>query len=196
VTRLAVHRNPLPYASVLQARDPESIDLVVIHCTELPDLAMAREFGERIVYPETSTGNSGHFYVERSGFIEEWVPLHRVAHHVRGYNLHSVGIELDNPGRYPDWLDSRRQQMTEPYPQAQIEGLLTLLQELTLTLPALRWIAGHETLDRSRVSASDDSGQSVFRKRDPGPMFPWSTVLDTVGLDYLQDDELASYRST
>lgn len=195
MTRPAIHSNPLSYASALQARDPACIDLVVIHCTELPDLPMARQFGERVVYPETSTGNSGHYYVERSGVIEQWVPLHRVAHHVRGYNARSIGIELVNLGRYPDWLDSRRQQMTEPYPQAQINGLLCLLQELARTLPALRWIAGHETLDTSRVSASDDPAQRVFRKRDPGPMFPWPTVLPAVGLQYIQDDELASYRS-
>jgi N-acetylmuramoyl-L-alanine amidase len=190
----AIHSNPLPYASLLQARSTECIDLAVIHCTELPDLAMAREFGERILYPESSTGNSGHYYVERSGSIQEWVPPQRVAHHVRGYNARSIGIELVNLGRYPDWFDSRCQQMKEPYPQAQIDALVTLLQELGRILPALRWIAGHEVLDASKVAATDTSGQLISRKRDPGPLFPWSRVLAAIGLQYLQGEALDGYQ--
>jgi len=190
----AVHSNPLPYASLLQARSTECIDLAVIHCTELPDLAMAREFGERILYPDSSTGNSGHYYVERSGSIQEWVPPERVAHHVRGYNSRSIGIELVNLGRYPDWFDSRRQQMTEPYPQAQIDALLWLLQELGRMLPALCWITGHEVLDAGKVAATDPSGQLISRKRDPGPKFPWSRVLAAIDLQYLQGAALDKYQ--
>ena len=36
---------PLAYASRLQARTLAQVDLVVIHCTELPDLALARSTG-------------------------------------------------------------------------------------------------------------------------------------------------------
>ena len=50
---------PLPYEERLEARPLAQIDMVVIHCTELPDLAMAREFGERVHY-DSGTGNSGH----------------------------------------------------------------------------------------------------------------------------------------
>jgi len=195
VTKPTIHRNPLPYASSLQAREPGCIELAVIHCTELPDLDTAREFGERIVYPDSATGNSGHYYIERSGRIEEWVPPQRVAHHVRGYNARSIGIELVNLGRFPDWFDSRRQQMTQPYPPAQIEALTSLLRELTESLPALRWIAGHETLDTARVSASDDPQRQVCRKLDPGPMFPWTALLEDIGLRYLQGAALASFRT-
>ena len=183
MTGLTVHRNPLPYVEALGARRLESVDLVVIHCTELPDLSMARQFGERVVYPETATGNSGHYYIERSGHIEEWVPSYRVAHHVRGYNERSIGIELVNRGRYPDWFDSRTQDMTEPYPPVQVEALIALLRHLTLSVPALKWITGHENLDSGRVAASDDPRKTVFRKKDPGPMFPWPSVLDHVSLD-------------
>lgn len=193
MTRLTIHSNPLPYASSLQAREPACIELAVIHCTELPDLASAREFGERILYPDSATGNCGHYYIERSGRIEEWVPPQRVAHHVRGYNARSVGIELINLGRFPDWFDSRRQQMTEPYPQAQIDSLLWLLRELNRGLPALRWIVGHATLDTSQVPASDDPQSRVCRKLDPGPMFPWSALLADISLQYLQGNSLDSF---
>jgi hypothetical protein len=93
---LAIQQWPLPYVDQLQARPREAVTLVVIHCTELPDLAMAREFGERILYAETGTGNSGHYYIDRDGRIHEFVPVTRIAHHTRGYNPQSVGIELVN----------------------------------------------------------------------------------------------------
>jgi len=174
--------SPLPYVNLLGLRATSDIDLVVIHCTELPDLAAAREYGERIHYPQSGTGNSGHFYIDRDGSISRWVPENRIAHHVRGYNPRSVGIELVNRGRFPDWLDSRRQAMDEPYPGAQIGALLALLAKLKQELPSLRFIAGHEDLDRERVPASDDPAVQVHRKLDPGPRFPWTRVLSEVPL--------------
>ena len=174
---LQIHDDPLPYVEHLQRRERESVDLVVVHCTELPDLATAREYGERVVHA-SGTGNSGHYYIDRDGNISRYVPEERVAHHVRGHNEHSIGIELVNAGRYPDWLDSRRQVMTEPYPDAQIDALIALLAELAAKLPALREIAGHEDLDTGRVPASDDPDRKVRRKLDPGILFPWEDVLD------------------
>ena len=174
---------PLPYADRLDLRDPGTVDLVVIHCTELPDLAMAREFGERIHYPGSGTGHSGHFYIDRDGSTHAWVPVSRAAHHTRGYNDRSIGIELVNRGRWPDWFATGRQDMRETYPEVQIEALVTLLQRLCRHLPGLRWVAGHEDLDREEVPASDDPDQRVFRKRDPGPLFPWRHVLNEVELE-------------
>lgn len=175
----------LPYAGLLQARTPADIDLLVVHCTELPDLATAREFGERIHYPESGTGNSGHYYIERDGGVEQWVPENRIAHHVRGYNARSIGIELVNAGRYPDWFGAAAQNMDEPYPDTQIEALVALLAVLSGRLPGLRFIAGHEDLDHDTVPASDNPAVAVKRKLDPGPLFPWARVLDTCGLQRL-----------
>jgi len=174
--------NHLPYASALERRDAAAIDLLVIHCTELPDLATARQYGEKVLYPASGTGNSGHFYVDRDGRIEEWVPWDRTAHHVRGYNPRSVGVELVNRGRYPDWLDSRHQAMTEAYPPRQVEALIHLARQLRTELPSLRWIAGHEDLDTERVPAANDPTRTVPRKSDPGPLFPWPEVLRATGL--------------
>lgn len=184
-TPLTIHDEPLPYANRLQARALADIDLVVIHCTELPDLATAREYGERIVHA-SGTGNSGHYYIDRDGSVLRYVPDERVAHHVRGHNEHAVGIELVNNGRYPDWLDSRHQTMSEPYPAAQMDALLALLAHLRGALPNLRAIAGHEDLDTDTVAASNDASKQVRRKLDPGPMFPWPRVLDACGLQRLR----------
>lgn len=182
------HDTPLPYADRLRRRAPRDIDLVVIHCTELPDLAIAREYGERVLHDDGS-GNSGHFYIDRDGGIYRFVDHDRIAHHTRGYNERSIGIELVNTGRYPDWFDSRRQVMDEPYTQAQINALLALLRRLRAGCTNLQWIAGHEELDTGKVPASDDPSCEVFRKRDPGPMFPWDEVLRVCGLQRLVPPE-------
>jgi N-acetylmuramoyl-L-alanine amidase len=181
----ALHHWPLPYEQRLEARPVSQVDLVVIHCTELPDLATAREFGERALY-DSGTGNSGHYYIDRDGTVHVFVSPDRVAHHTRGYNERAVGIELVNTGRYPDWLDSRRQDMAEPYTDAQIQSLLALLALLQRELPRLEFIAGHEDLDREQVSASNSPEHKVYRKRDPGPRFPWSRVLDSTSLDRIR----------
>jgi N-acetylmuramoyl-L-alanine amidase len=179
--QLPIQTDLLPYVQQLPARDLSQIDLVVMHCTELPDMAMAREYGERVLYP-SGTGNSGHFYIDRDGRIHQYVDSSRIANHTRGYNPRSIGIEMVNIGRYPNWLDSRHQAMNEPYTEAQIEALIGLLQALKAQLPNLQFIAGHEQLDTEQVPASDDQLLRVFRKRDPGPHFPWPRVLEGSGL--------------
>jgi N-acetylmuramoyl-L-alanine amidase len=188
VSQALIHENPLPYVSSLKHRPVESIDLVVIHCTELPDLAAARDYGQHVHYRDTGTGNSGHYYIERNGRIEQWVPREKLAHHVRGYNERSIGIELDNNGRYPEWFDSRNQVMTDVYPVPQINSLVTLLLRLSAELPNLMWIAGHESLDTSRVQATDDPDLLVYRKRDPGPLFPWKDILPILSLRRLMPE--------
>ena len=174
---LTIEDRPLPYVNALPERAIDAVELVVIHCTELPDLAMAREYGENVVHA-SGTGNSGHYYVDRDGTIICFVPGTRVANHVRGNNPGSIGIELVNLGRYPNWWDSRQQQMSEPYPAAQIIALRSLLEHLRGQFPNLRKIAGHEDLDTEMMPASDDPSQQVRRKLDPGVMFPWHDVLD------------------
>ena len=175
-----IRLHPLPYVDALAARDLAAIDTVVIHCTELPDLATARDYGERILYPASGTGNSGHYYIDRDGGIDEYVPPERIAHHTRGWNPRSIGIELVNTGRYPHWLDSRHQAMDEAYTDAQIESLVALLLDLQARIPSLVQIAGHEDLDLDEVESSDDPTVKVRRKRDPGPMFRWDEVLAAI----------------
>src|SRR5690554_1878860 len=166
VAPLTINDWLLPYAEGLSARPLEAIDLVVIHCTELPDMATARSYGERVLY-DSGTGNSGHYYIDRDGSVHRFVPETRVAHHVRGYNKRSIGIELVNRGRWPNWLHSRHQAMEEPYPDAQIDALIRLITLLAEELPSLHHIAGHEDLDREQIPASDDATRTVPRKRDP-----------------------------
>lgn len=172
----------LPYIQGLESRSLAEINAIIVHATELPTLALAREYAQVVHYPGSQTGNSGHFYIEPDGKVHCWVTPDRVAHHVRGYNRPSIGIELIHPGRYPNWLDSDQQTWDQPYPVAQIDALIALVQHLAKKVPQLHHIAGHDELDRDLVPASDDPETMVRRKLDPGPTFPWAKVLDQTGL--------------
>lgn len=186
----AIHQCPLSYVQRLESRRTEDIKLVVVHCTELPDMEMARVYGEKVHYPDSQTGNSGHFYIDRDGRIEQWVPLDRVAHHVRGFNPQSIGIELVNTGRYPDWYHSGHQRMTEPYPLPQTEALAALINHLQTRLTGLEEIAGHEDLDTGMVASQDRPDTMIRRKLDPGPLFPWSEFIHGVSLHRLKAEDL------
>ena len=185
--KTSIKNNLLSYVQRLESRRLADIRLVVIHCTELPDLAMARIWGEKLLHPQSRTGNSGHFYIDRDGRIEQWVPLDRVAHHVRGFNPNSIGIELVNTGRYPDWFNSDHQQLTEPYPDTQVQALLTLLSQLQEQLPGLESITGHSELDTEMLPSEDRPDIKIRRKIDPGPLFPWAVIMEGVSLDRLSD---------
>ncbi|MFI4969808.1 MAG: N-acetylmuramoyl-L-alanine amidase [Lysobacterales bacterium] len=179
---------PLPYEERLATRASTAIDLVVIHCTELPDMPMAREFGERIHHAGPQTGNSGHYYIDLDGKVFRFVADTRVANHTHGYNSRSIGIELVNIGRYPHWRDSRHQTFSAPYAQAQVDSLRALLAKLRNDHATLRWIAGHEDLDRRLEPASDDPAVMLPRRRDPGPLFPWAEVIAGSGFERLAPD--------
>lgn len=180
-----IHIAPVSYEARLDVRATSDIDLVVIHCTELPDLATARDYAERIHHAASQTGNCGHLYIDRDGAIHRFVADTRVAHHCHDWNAHSIGIELVNRGRWPDWRDSRRQDFSEAYPPAQIDALIALIDELRGAHPHLRRIAGHEDLDRRTEPASDDPSIALPRRRDPGPLFPWPAVIAAGGLERL-----------
>lgn len=184
---LTIKDRPLPYASTLPERPVDDVELAVIHCTELPDLATAREYGEKVVHA-SGTGNSGHYYIDRDGSISRYVPGTRIANHIRGHNPYSIGIELVNLGRYPNWWDSRQQEMKEPYPAAQIGALRELLEYLRGEFPNLRKIAGHEDLDTETIPASEDPSLQVRRKLDPGVMFPWDEVMQDSELIRIDND--------
>lgn len=187
---LNIHQRLLSYTQRLDSRCTDDINLLVIHCTELPDLAMARVYGEKVHHLETQTGNSGHFYIDRDGSIEQWVPLNRMAHHVRGFNPQSIGVELVNTGRYPDWFHLGHQAMTEPYPGLQIRALVKLIEFLQSQLGGLEKVAGHEDLDTGLIASLDHPDTMIRRKLDPGPLFPWSVLMDNVSLQRFYAEDL------
>ena len=192
LTEAGVLMRPLDYVKKLDTRVLDQIRRVVIHATELPDLAEARVYGQRVLYANSGTGNSGHFYIDRDGSIEQWVPVDRIAHHVRGHNADTIGIELVNRGRWPNWLASDAQHWPEAYPEAQIQALIELLQVLDSGLPNLDHVIGHEHLDTETVPASNNAAIQVRRKTDPGPHFPWPEVVAAGGLTFGADGDAES----
>ena len=77
--------------------------------------------------------------------------------------------------------------MTDPYPPAQVEALIILLNDLGQALPGLRQIAGHEVLDTEMIAADDNPDIMINRKLDPGIHFPWQDVLSRVSLTRYQE---------
>ena len=167
----------LPYNDNLEERDTASVRSIVLHCTELPTLEMAAEYGERIVYEGSRTGNSGHYYIDRDGTVYRYVRDNRVAHHVAGHNHDSIGIEIVNNGRYPHWFRSTAQTPVEKYTGAQIVALKGLLGYLKRRYPHISRLSRHSDLDTRKIEAEDNPAVFIRRKIDPGPLFPWEEIL-------------------
>ena len=153
---LAIKDHKLPFWNKLEKRSTDDLDMVVVHATELSDMAEAREYGKRILYEEIGTGASGHYYIDRDGTIEQYVPDDRIANHTSGWNKKTLSIELINIGRYPNWYHSDHQKMQEPYPDAQIDALISLVSEFKNRYPTIKYAQGHEDLDIRMVPAEND----------------------------------------
>lgn len=141
---------------------------------------LCREYAEKIHHTDSQTGNCGHFYLDKEGQIFQFVEVTHIAHHVRGLNERTLGIELINQGRYPHWFQSDHQSVTDPYPDSQIQSLVILLRSLQQKIETLSYLAGHEDLDRGFVQADDNPALQIRRKIDPGPLFPWDKVMQAV----------------
>lgn len=130
--------------------------LIVIHATEQESVQASLE--------TLRTRNSGgpvsaHYLIGRDGKLYQLVRDDRRAWHagpgswgtITDLNSTSIGIELDNNGR-------------DPFPEAQVQALLTLLDDLCRRhgIPR-RQVIGHADI-------------APTRKRDPGHLFPWATL--------------------
>jgi N-acetylmuramoyl-L-alanine amidase len=165
-----VHDRLVTWYRDLPERPAARVTAAVLHATETPDLDSAwhlAEHGPRVC---------GHLYLDRDGRVYRFVPLDRVASHVRGHNTPSIGIEIVNTGRHPDHFGSRSQTPTEDFTAAQVEALKGLLLALRDTFPNLRELLRHSDLDLDLVPAGDDPSRLVRRRVDPGPRFPWDEV--------------------
>ncbi|MBL4602664.1 MAG: N-acetylmuramoyl-L-alanine amidase [Emcibacteraceae bacterium] len=171
-----IKNHKLPYWNKLGERYTADLNMIVIHATELTDMDEAREYGERVLY-ESGTGASGHYYIDRNGSIEQYVPDNRIANHTSGWNKNTLSIELINLGRYPNWYHSDHQIMQEPYPQEQIDALIILLNQMIANHPTIKYTQGHEDLDTRKIASDNDPNIMVDRKMDPGNHFPWDQIL-------------------
>ncbi|WP_282356625.1 N-acetylmuramoyl-L-alanine amidase [Pseudomonas sp. PS01303] len=77
-------------------------------------------------------------------------------------NSSSIGIEIVNPG----FTDTPTGRLWYPYSEAQIQGLIALLKDISKRNGiSPRHIIGHSDI-------------APLRKLDPGPLFPWKRLAD------------------
>jgi N-acetyl-anhydromuramoyl-L-alanine amidase len=106
---------------------------------------------------------SAHFFIQRDGRLNQFVPTHRRAWHAGEsmclgkpvVNNFSIGVELEG-------LDSG----TDGYTEAQYQTLRMLVESLQVAYP---------TIKDSNLFAHSDIAPD--RKIDPGPYFNWTKVI-------------------
>lgn len=151
-------RNPLATWVPSKNFDERRPVVIVLHYTEQDsveqslDTLRSRNSGGRV---------SSHYLLGKDGKIYQLVSDAKRAWHagagrwgaITDVNNASIGIEIDNDGK-------------SPFPDAQIDGLIVLLRDLTtrLRIPPTQ-IIGHSDL-------------APTRKIDPGPLFPWKRLHD------------------
>lgn len=151
-------RNPMAQWQPSPNHDARRAVVVVLHATEQGSVAQSLR--------TLSTRNSGgpvsaHYLIGADGRLYQLVEESRRAWHAGGgrwgtiadLNSASIGIELDNDG-------------AEPFPPAQIDALLRLLEDLCTRLG----------IPRHAVIAHADLAPT--RKRDPGAQFPWRRLAE------------------
>lgn len=154
----AAQRNPLATWVPSPNHNDRSAVVIVIHHTEQDSVAQSLQ--------TLRTANSGgrvssHYLIGADGHRYQLVADSARAWHagagswgtLTDLNSTSIGIELDNNG-------------TAPFPPAQIQSLIVLLQDLTtrLGIPP-RQVIGHGDL-------------APTRKRDPSRLFPWQQLAE------------------
>jgi N-acetyl-anhydromuramyl-L-alanine amidase AmpD len=104
--------------------------------------------------------------IDRDGTVRSSVPEEQVAHHVYRHSARSIAIELINDGDGND-----------PFPEEQLAALVVLLRGIEQRHGIGRGgVVRHSDLDLARLSCD----RAQRRKVDPGPAFPYESVLDRV----------------
>jgi N-acetyl-anhydromuramyl-L-alanine amidase AmpD len=111
---------------------------------------------------------------------DRFIPLKDVPPAARVVNQRSVGIEMCNRGwahhpNYPSLIVRHRNPAStstrwEAYPDALIETVIELVEDIKKQVPTLKYVAGHED-----VTHRDTLGKSGA-KLDPGPAWPWPNL--------------------
>lgn len=151
--------------SAVEAR---AIDLIVIHATGGPGCKHGKlwhspggSLESMRRYFASNPGIGYHYLIGRDGTILAGAPEERIAHHARGHNERSIGIELINDG------DGR-----DPFPEAQISALIDLLRRLARTHGvSADQVRGHSEIDRRSFVCG---GRRYKQKIDPGGEYPGS----------------------
>ena len=151
-------RNPLATWEPSPNQDERRPILIVLHYT---DQDSVQESLHTLRTRNSGGPVSAHYLVGADGSRYQLVSDERRAWHggpgrwgtITDINSASIGIELDNDGH-------------SPFPDAQIDSLLLLLDDLCTRLRIPRTqIVGHQDF-------------APGRKIDPGPLFPWKRLAE------------------
>ena len=134
------------------------ISMIVLHYTGMQDAASAIA---RLSDPEAKV--SAHYLIAEDGQIVRMVNEDKRAWHagrshwrkIDNVNSASIGIEIVNPGHEFGY---------RPFPVAQIDALIPLMQAITL----------RDKITRGNVVGHSDIAPA--RKDDPGELFPWERL--------------------
>jgi N-acetylmuramoyl-L-alanine amidase len=169
-------------------------DLLVIHCTEGQSVKAA------VATLTKPKGASAHLVIGRDGEIVQLVPFDTAAKHtgqsswkeLTGLDYHSIGFELDNPGKLKPALGKWLAWFRKPYPpDSMIKAIhkfdtkrygwhkYTQIQ-LQTTAEAAAALVAHYSI--KEIVGHEDISPRL--KWDPGPAFPMESfranVLDLV----------------
>ena len=153
----------------------QPIDMVVIHSTGGPTCDArtgkpiwvgAGTLGENMRNIEAHAKLGIHYMIDRDGRLRASVPEGQLAHHAFGVSGRSIAIELINDGNGLD-----------PFPEAQLASLVTLLRDIARRRGITRdGIVRHSDVDQGRMSCD----KTQRRKVDPGDALPYAAILDRV----------------
>jgi N-acetylmuramoyl-L-alanine amidase len=152
----------------------QKIDMIVIHSTGGPTCdskgkpiwVSGGTLDDNIRVIEAHPTLGIHYMIDRDGRLRSSVPEAQIAHHVMTYSLRSIAVELINDG-----------DGTDPFPEAQIDSLVTLLRDIKERGVIKReGIKRHSDLDQ----ALSICNRKQRRKVDPGDAFPFERVLERV----------------
>ncbi|MBU3724405.1 MAG: 1,6-anhydro-N-acetylmuramyl-L-alanine amidase AmpD [Burkholderiaceae bacterium] len=147
---LVVHNISLP-AGVFYGNAVEDLFLGRLDCASHPSFADLK--GLRV---------SSHFFIRRQGEVIQFVGIFDRAWHAgisefqgrSACNDFSIGIELEGTDQ-------------QSYTDEQLGAAANLATALHQMLPTLQWIVGHSDI-------------APGRKTDPGPAFPWQSMLKSI----------------
>ncbi len=151
-------RNPIATFVKSPNFDARRAQLIVVHFTVQGSVD---DSIKTLSDPAAPHPVSAHYLLGKDGHIYQLVPDALRAWQAGAgrwgtmteLNSASIGIEIDNNGK-------------EPYPEPQVQALLTLLGDLTARLH----------IPKSQVIGHQDLAPT--RKIDPGPLFPWKRLAD------------------
>lgn len=159
----------------------EIIYLIVLHNISLPPFEYGSNAVEQLFTNQipadtapflaqlTHLRVSSHFFIRRTGEIQQYVSCDDMAYHAGLSQFHgrekcnqfSIGIEIEGCD-------------FEPFSEAQYDALNTLLPEICTAYP-IRAITGHQHI-------------APNRKTDPGHFFDWQRVEPQALVDFNQNE--------